>query len=88
MDEVLLKQLVRQLKILNIWISIVGTLILTSLIICIVLIYKVVTFVQHTADQVTSIQQKTENSLNVKSQLCDNNSIRSFLKDKSQVCSQ
>ncbi|MDB5181546.1 MAG: hypothetical protein JWP13_309 [Candidatus Saccharibacteria bacterium] len=86
MDEILLRQLVRQLRLLNIWISIVGSLILISLIVCIVLIFKVVTFVQDTSDKISNLQQKTENSLNVRNQLCDSKSIASLLEDRSSLC--
>lgn len=88
MDEALLRQLTRQLKILNIWISVVGTLILAAVIICIVLIFKVVTFVQNTSDKITNLQQKTESSLNVKQQVCDSKSFSSLLSDRSKLCEQ
>jgi hypothetical protein len=57
MDEILLKQLVRQLKILNLWIAIGGTLLLISFLVCIFLLFKMVTFMQDTSDRLTSIQQ-------------------------------
>lgn len=86
MDDALLKQLTRQLKILNIWISIVGTLILAAIIICIFLLFKVVTFVQDTSSRVTSIQDNTRNTLNVKNQLCDSKTLTNLLEDRSQLC--
>lgn len=88
MDEVLLRQLVRQLKILNIWIAVVGTIILASIIVCIFLLFKVVTFVQNTSDRVTNLQQKTEKSLDVRQQVCDNNSISDLLQDRSEFCAR
>lgn len=86
MDEQLLRQLARQLKILNIWITIVGTLILASIIICIYLLFKVVTFVQNTSDRVTNIQDNTKNSLNLQKQLCDSKTFGNFLENRSEVC--
>lgn len=86
MDEALLRQLVRQLKILNIWISIAGTLTLVAFAIIIFLLFKVVTFVQDTSDKISSLEQKTQNTLNVQKQLCDNNSISQFLQNKSDLC--
>lgn len=88
MDEVLLKQLVRQMKILNIWISIVGGLILVTIAICAFLLFKVVTFVQDTRDSVNNLQQKTEDSLNVKQQICDSNSIGSLFQERSDLCKE
>lgn len=86
MDEQLLRQLTRQLKILNIWITIVGTLILAAIITCIFLLFKVVTFVQDTSDKLTSIQDNTKDSLNLQKQLCDSKTFGSLLKDRSQTC--
>jgi hypothetical protein len=86
MDEALLRQLTRQLKILNFWITVVGTLILASIIVCIILLFKVVTFVQNTADRVTSIQNSTKNNLNVQKQLCESKNIGSLLQDRSSIC--
>lgn len=86
MDEVLLRQLTRQLKILNIWISIVGVTILAAITISIYLLVKVITFVQNTSDKITNLQQKTESSLNVKQQVCDSKSLSSLLQDRSTLC--
>jgi hypothetical protein len=86
MDEVLLRQLVRQLKILNTWITIVGGLILAVIIVCAFLLFKVVTFVQDTSDKVNNLQQKTEDNLNVKKQICESNSIGNLLENRSSLC--
>jgi sensor histidine kinase regulating citrate/malate metabolism len=86
MDEYVQRQLVRQLKLLNFWITTVGILILASIIVCIYLLIKVVTFVHHTESQLSDLQQKTTNSLNVKQKLCTNKSITDFLQTKSDVC--
>jgi predicted PurR-regulated permease PerM len=86
MDEVLLRQLTRQLKLLNFWLATMGTLILVAVIVCIVLLIKVVTFVHHTQDQISNLQQKTQQSLDVKSKLCGSNTVSDFLQNKSDVC--
>lgn len=86
MDEVLLKQLVRQMKILNIWISVFGTLILVAMIICLYLVFRVVTFVQDTSNKLNSIQENTQNTLNVQKQLCSSDNISDFLKNRSDYC--
>jgi hypothetical protein len=86
MDEALLRQLIRQLRILNIWITIVGTLILASIIICIYLLFKVVTFVHDTSQKITNIQDKTTQSLNVQKQLCSSKTIGSLLENRSSIC--
>lgn len=86
MDEVLLKQLTRQLKILNVWISIFGSLILISFVIIIFLLFKVVTFVQDTSQKVSDLQQKTSNTLNLEKQLCEDKSFSDFLNNKTVIC--
>lgn len=86
MDEVLLRQLIRQMKVLNLWISIFGTLILVALIVCIYLVFRVVTFVQDTSNRLNSIQENTQNTLNVQKQLCDSDSVGSFLSKRSDYC--
>lgn len=86
MDEVVLRQLTRQLKILNFWVTTVGVLLLAAVIVCIVLLIKVVTFVHTTETKINDLQQKTSQSLNVKQQLCTNKSISDFLQTKSNVC--
>lgn len=86
MNEELTKQLTRQLKLLNIWISVFGTLIIISFLIIIFLLFKVVTFVQDTSQKVSDLQQKASQSVDVRSQLCKSDSVGSFLQDKSDVC--
>lgn len=88
MDEVLLRQLVRQMKVLNIWITVFGTLILAALLICLYMVFKVVTFVQDTSNKLNSIQENTQNTLNVQKQLCSSDNISGFLKDRSDYCKQ
>lgn len=88
MDEILLKQLLRQVKILNFWISVVGVLVLVSLAICGFLLFKVVTFVQDTRDSVNNLQQRTEDTLNVRKQICESDSVGSLFQDRSDLCKQ
>jgi heme/copper-type cytochrome/quinol oxidase subunit 2 len=70
MDEVLVRQLVRQLKIINLWITLFGTVIVVALIVLGILVFKVVTFVHSTEQKVSDLQQKTVNTLNVKDDIC------------------
>ncbi len=86
MDETLVRQLTRQLKILNLWITFFGTLFLISLIIIGILIFKLVSFTQHTADKITDLQQKTTQTLNVQKKLCDTKSVGSLLQREAHVC--
>lgn len=86
MDELLLKQLVRQLKIMNIWISIFGTLILVTLAILGVLVYKMVSFVNDTNAKIDNITTQAQESLDFKSKFCDANNVGDFLRERTQIC--
>ena len=72
MDEVLVRQLVRQLKIINLWITLFGTVIVVALIVLGILVFKVATFVRTTEQKVSDLQQKTVNTLTVKDDICKN----------------
>ena len=86
MDEQLVKQLTRQLKLLNFWITFFGVLFLVAFIIIGILIYKVVTFTQNTADKITDLQQKTQQTLDVQRQICKSDAVSSLLKKGTGVC--
>lgn len=86
MDEQLTRQLIRQLKFINFWITLFGTLILIGFVITGFLIYKVVTFTQDTTSKLNNLQQKTEQTLNVQQKLCDTSSVGSLLKKQTGIC--
>jgi hypothetical protein len=86
MDEALLRQMVRQLKILNLWITIGGTLMLAAFAVCLYMLFKVVTFVQNTSDKLTSIQDNTQNTLNIQKQLCSSNTFSDLVRGRSDYC--
>ncbi len=86
MDEILLKQIVRQLKLLNIWISLFGTLILISLIIAGVVLFKLITFANESLNDINSFQDKAQQSLDVKQQLCKNDNGGSVLRKTTNIC--
>ena len=86
MDDLLVKQLTRQLKLLNFWITLFGTLFLISLIVIGVLIFKLVTFTNRTADKISDLQDKTSQTLNVQKKLCDTKSVGSLLQKETNAC--
>ncbi|MFZ1249169.1 MAG: hypothetical protein WAQ24_02510 [Candidatus Saccharimonadales bacterium] len=77
MDEALVKQLTKQLKIINFWITLFGSLIVATLLVLGFLVFKVVTFVQSTEQKVTDLRNKTSQTLNVKDDLCKNSMLNS-----------
>lgn len=70
MDRSVEAQLVRQLKILNFWITTFGVLMLLALGIIGFFLYQTVMFVKTTSDKITTFQQTTVEKLDVKSQVC------------------
>ncbi len=77
MEEVVAKQLTRQLKIINFWISLFGSIIVIVLLVLGFLVFKMVTFVQSTEQKVTDLRNKTAQTLNVKDDLCKNSILGS-----------
>ena len=86
MDEKLQQQLVRQLKLLNFWITLFGTILVVSLLVLGFLLFKLITYVQDTADKVNNFQQQTQENLNLKKQVCGNDRLSSLLDKKTEVC--
>lgn len=86
MDDRLQRQIVRQLKILNFWITFFGVVILISLVIMGYFVFKLVTYVQDTSKKVDTFQQQTKENLDVKNKVCQNDSVSDFLDNKTEVC--
>jgi uncharacterized membrane protein YjgN (DUF898 family) len=86
MDEIAVRQLTRQLKLLNFWITFFGVLFLACFLILGVLIYKVVSFTHDATSKMNDLQQKTSQTLNVQKQLCDTKNIGSLLQKETDVC--
>ncbi|MFZ1458600.1 MAG: hypothetical protein WAT17_01855 [Candidatus Saccharimonadales bacterium] len=70
MNEQLEKQLIRQLRILNIWITIFGVLTLLTLGVIGFFLFQAFTFIQSTSDTLQSIKQTTAEKLDVKANVC------------------
>lgn len=73
MNEELERKILRQLKLLNIWVSIFGTLLLVTLGIIGFLMFQAAMFVKDAGDKVTNFQQTTTEKLDVKAQVCGGN---------------
>lgn len=72
MDEQVARQLTRQLKVINFWITFFGTIIVVTLLILGFFIFKMVMFVRSTEEKITKIQTQTSQTLNVKNDICNN----------------
>ena len=69
MNEQLEKQLIRQLKILNFWITTFGVLLLITLGIIGFFLFQAVSFVRSTNDSIQQFKQTTTEKLDVKASI-------------------
>lgn len=72
LNDETVQKLTRQLKLLNFWITFFGSLILISMIITGVLVFKAFIFVRDAEQKISDIQTKTNQTLNVQDDLCTN----------------
>lgn len=87
MDEKLQTQLIKQLKIMNFWITLYGTLLLVVLVFILYMIFQVVTFVQRTNDQINSLKNSASDSVNVQKNVCKGDSqFSKYLKNNTDFC--
>jgi hypothetical protein len=88
MDELLLKQLIRQLRIMNIWISIFGTLVVLALAALGFMVYKVVAFANDTNHKIEALTTQTKESLDFKNKACKSDSFGGFLQGSTDLCKE
>ncbi len=87
MDIEIQKKLVKQLKLLNFWVSFFGSLFIIGMIITGILLYKVVAVVRHTTSSINNLQTSTTEKLDVKDQVCNGTGAFSeFVKNKTNAC--
>ena len=87
MNDALAKQVVRQLKIINFWITSIGVLVIAGLIVIGILLFQVIVFVRNTGDKINNFTTGTHQNLDVKAQACaGNDSFSNFIKTKTDVC--
>lgn len=70
MNDKVAEQLVRQLKILNFWITTFGVLFLVTLAVIAYMLFQVFTFVKKTNDTVVNLKNETAQRLDVKNNAC------------------
>lgn len=77
------RQLLRQLKVMNFWISLFGTLLLVCLGIMLYLIFQIVGFVNDTNQRISEVRD----NLDVQSRACESdNSFGGWLRDSTDLC--
>jgi hypothetical protein len=87
MNEQLQKQLIRQLKLLNFWITVFGTLVLVGLAIIGYFLFQTAMFVKQQSDNLQSLKQTTSDTLNVNKQVCQgSSSLSDYVKNNTNFC--
>ena len=82
MDDKLQRQLLRQLKFLNFWLALFGSVMLIGFIVIGLLLYQVFSFARDIERRVESTQQ----SLNLERQACDSDSTIGELARRAGLC--
>lgn len=87
MDENLQRQMIRQLKILNFWITTLGILTIVGLAIVAYMLYQVMAFAQRASNNIQQFQQSTSQQFNVRDQACDQEgSVGEYLRNQTKLC--
>lgn len=87
MSDEVAKQLVKQLKRLNFWVTTFGVLFLVGLAVAIYLLVQVFLFAKHIGDSVQTFQANTVEKLDVKQQVCSGTGAFSELvKNNTKAC--
>jgi hypothetical protein len=87
MDVDVQRQLVRQLKILNFWITTFGILILVALGTVVYMLFRVITFVQDTSNSVQQFQQDAKDSVNIQQRACEQDGgVGNYLRSQTDFC--
>jgi len=87
MNEQLTKQLVCQMKILNFWVTLFGSLFVVAIVIIGFLLWQVVSFVNQTNQKIDEVRQATADSLNVSKKACETGGdVTEWLKNTTGIC--
>jgi predicted PurR-regulated permease PerM len=87
MDDVLARKLSRQLRLLNSLIVFFSLVFLVLFAVAGVFAYRAITEIRDAKDSLTSLQDKAQQNLDFKSNLCSNSGqVSTLLKKQSDVC--
>ena len=85
-NEKLLKQLIKQVKLLNIFVGFFGLLALTAIALIGFMLWQAMTYAQNAAVEIDEFRQETTQQLNVRQQACNDEKLGAFLKSSSDIC--
>ena len=85
-NEVLLKQLVRQMKFMNFWITLFGTIGVIAIAVLAFFIFQLVTFIGETNTKLEGVKQEISQSTDIKRQVCTGDTTLSRFLISSGAC--
>lgn len=87
MNQDIERKILRQLKLLNFWITTFGVLLLVTLGIIGFFLFQAVMFIKDTGNKITNFQQTTTQKLDVKSQVCGgSDAFSDFVRNNTSAC--
>lgn len=86
MDEKLQRQLIRQLKILNFWITTLGVLLLIALSIIAFVLFQTVSAIKNTTDKIRNLEETAASRVDVQKQLCSGTGAVSSFAKQANLC--
>jgi len=85
MNDQLLKQLIKQMKILNFWVTLFGGIMLVAIIIIGFLLFQLASFIGKTNEKIDN----ATSSVDIKQKACDGDgSFSEFLNSKTAACEE
>ena len=86
-NNVLMDKLVRQLKILNIWITFFGSLVVVALIVMAILLFSLIGFIKDTGTKIDNVRTQASDLVNLKKQACEgDDAFSNLLRSSTGVC--
>lgn len=87
MNEQTAKQLVRQLKIINFWISFYGVILIVIMGTLAFMMFQVVTFVRETNERIDALRTSAVESIDVQKKICQgDDEISGLIKRQTDLC--
>lgn len=87
MDEKLQRQLLRQLKLINFWISLYGAIMVITIAIIAYMLFQMMAFARDTNDRIDSLKSSVSDSVNVTSKACGGSGpVTDWLKSQTDFC--
>ncbi len=86
-NEKVQKQLLRQMRIINFWISLFGSIVIIGIIVMIYILWQVMSFVHDTNKRIDNIKNSTTDSLNLQKKACEGTgSLADYFKKNTDIC--